>query len=202
MPTKYFVFLLFLFCGILSYGQVKIGDNVSTIDEASILELESTTKVLVLTRITNTQMLSLNPLPGGMVYNTDTNCVYSYNGANWVNLCNSSSGTFSFVDNNDGTFTINNSDGSTYTSSNLTGPQGPAGVDGVNSGAELEQIVIVAYNKQTQFNTPFPFDDSRKIEVYRNGVRIDFTTINTNTIELESDVTCFQNDSIRIVQIL
>lgn len=211
MPTKYFVFLLFLFWGILSYGQVKIGDNVSTIDEASILELESTTKVLVLTRITNTQMLSLNPLPGGMVYNTDTNCVYSYNGTNWVNLCNSSSGTFSFVDNNDGTFTINNNDGTSYTSSDLTGPQGekgeqgeqgPAGADGVNSGAELEQIVIVAYNKQTQFNTPLPFDDSRKIEVYRNGVRIDFTTIDTNTIELESDVICFQNDSIRIVQIL
>ncbi|WKX75058.1 collagen-like triple helix repeat-containing protein [Zobellia laminariae] len=99
-----------------------------------------------------------------MVYNTDTNCVYSYNGANWVNLCNSSSGTFSFVDNNDGTFTINNNDGTSYTSSDLTGPQGekgeqgeqgPAGADGVNSGAELEQIVIVAYNKQTQFNTPF-----------------------------------------------
>jgi len=206
--------LLNLFVGTFFYGQVKIGDNISIIDEASILELESTSRVLVLTRLSNEQMLSLDPLPGGMVFNTDTACIHLYNGTNWVSLCDGDSGTFSFVDNNDGTFTIDYADGSSFTSSDLTGPQGekgdtgdtgpegPAGADGSSASVEQQQIVIVASGGQTQFTTPLPIVDDGKIEVYRNGVRIDFTTVNASTIELQSDISCFQNDRIRIVQIL
>ena len=210
----FFVNLLFFCSGILTYGQVKIGDDVTTIDDASILELESTSKVLVLTRVTNTQMLSIASLPGGMVFNTDTGCVHSYNGTNWVSLCDGGSKSISFVDNNDGTFTIINPDGSTYTSSDLTGPQGEKGdtgdtgvqgepgIDGTNAALELQQIVILASTGQTEFTTPQPIDDDNKIEVYRNGIRIDFTTLDANTIQLENNITCYQNDRIRIVQIL
>ncbi len=194
-------------------AQVKIGDNVSTIDDASILELESTSKVFVLTRMSNSQMLSVTPLQGGMVYNTDTDCVHSYDGTSWKSLCDTNAGNFSFTDNGDGTFSINYADGTTFTSSNLrgpqgekgdigaTGPQGPAGADGANTTPQQEQLVIIATTGQTKFNTPLPIVDAKKIEVYRNGVRIAFTTINTNTIELESEITCYQNDNIRIVQI-
>ena len=207
-----FPLLILLFLGVFCYGQVKIGDDVSTIHDGSILELESISKVLVLTRVTNAQMLTLNPLPGGMVFNTDTGCIHSYNGLSWRSLCEDSSGTFSFSDNNDGTFTINYSDGTSFTSPNLTGPQGekgeqgdvgpqgPPGADGVTT-IQQEQIVIMASTGQTQFTTPVPILDEKKIEVYRNGVRIDFTTIDANTIQLESDIICYQNDSIRIVQI-
>ena len=207
-----FPLLILLFLGVFCYGQVKIGDDVSTIHDGSILELESISKVLVLTRVTNAQMLTLNPLPGGMVFNTDTGCIHSYNGLSWRSLCEDSSGTFSFSDNNDGTFTINYSDGTSFTSPDLTGPrgekgeqgdigpQGPPGVDGATS-IQQEQIVIVASTGQTQFTTPIPILDEKKIEVYRNGVRIDFITIDANTIQLESDIICYQNDSIRIVQI-
>jgi integrin beta 8 len=234
--------LILLFPWLYSFGQIKIGDNVSTIDGTSILELESSSKVLVLTRLTNVEMLDLNPLAGGMVYNTDTGCIHSYNGFNWISLCEGGSNNFSFVDNNDGTFTINYSDGTSFTSSNLTGPQGdtgpigadgngiastanngdgtftltfddgttftssdltgPAGTDGTGAGAEQEQIVVLANDGQRQFTTPAPIDDRDKIQVYRNGVRIAFTTLGPNTIELESDITCYQNDTIRIVQIL
>lgn len=162
MLPKYILLLLFFSYGILSYGQIKIGDDVSTIDDASILELESTSKVLVLTRMTNTQMLALAPLPGGMVFNTDTNCVHSYNGTNWISLCNG----------------------------------------GLDIEVAQQQTVITASEGQTQFNTPVAIDDSGKIEVYRNGVRIDFTTVDANTIQLETEVICYQNDKIRIVQIL
>ena len=210
LSKRFFAILLFFSYAVLTYGQIKIGDDVSTIDDASILELESTTKVLVLSRVTNSEMLSIVPLPGGMVFNTDTACVYSYNGTDWVSLCDGDSGTFSFIDNNDGTFTISYSDGSSFTSSDLTGPQGETGdtgpqglpgVDGSNAEIELEQIVILASNGQTQFTTPQAIDDDKKIEVYRNGIRIDFTTLNANTIQLENDITCYQNDQIRIVQI-
>jgi hypothetical protein len=156
------ILVLLLLCNTFTYSQIKIGDDVSTIDDASILELESTSKVLVLTRMTNEQMLGLAPLPGGMVFNTDTNCIHSYNGTNWISLCN----------------------------------------DGIDIEVAQQQSVITASEGQTEFTTPVAIDDSDKIEVYRNGVRIDFTTVDTNTIRLESEITCYQNDRIRIVQIL
>ncbi|WP_148229668.1 hypothetical protein [Cellulophaga algicola] len=203
MSTKTFVLIfllsIFTFC---SYAQVKIGDDVSTIDNASLLELESTSKVLVVTRVTNSQMLQISPLNGALVYNTDSKCIYVFNGNQWMNLCDNISNPISITDNEDGSFTIDATDGSSFTSGDLTGPQGEQGPIGDNAVVEQEQIVIVASNGQIQFNTPLPIADSRKIEIYRNGVRIDFTTVNENTIELESDVICYQNDKIRIVQIL
>lgn len=74
-----------------SFGQVKIGNDINTIDSASILELESTDKVLILTRVTNTQMNAITPLTGAMVYNTDEGCMFQYNGILWQSLCNTSS---------------------------------------------------------------------------------------------------------------
>lgn len=56
----------------LSHEQVKIGGNVSTLDFSSILELESTTKALVLTRISNAEMTVILALNGAFLYNTDT----------------------------------------------------------------------------------------------------------------------------------
>ena len=189
----------------IGIAQVKIGDDVSTIHNASLLELESTSKALVLSRVTNSQMLNIAPLNGALIYNIDTNCVYLFNGSIWQNLCENTANSISVVDNQDGSFTVISTDGTTYTSPNFsdlkgdTGPEGPAGADG--SEMRQEQIVILASTGQTQFTTPVPIVDEKKIEVYRNGVRIDFTAINSNTIELESEVICYQNDNIRIVQI-
>ena len=57
-------------------GQVKIGDNPQTIDPASVLELESNSRVLVITKATTAQMETIEPQRGGMVYNTDTECIH------------------------------------------------------------------------------------------------------------------------------
>lgn len=64
-----------------------------------------------------------------------------------------------------------------------------------------EEVVLhVAENGQTQFETPLFISDAKKVNVYRNGVRIDFTKIDNTTIALEQGVSCFANDEIRIVQ--
>lgn len=63
-----------------------------------------------------------------------------------------------------------------------------------------KQNLIIANDGQTQFTPPLPIDNPEKINVYRNGVKIDFTMINTTTIKLEVGVICYQNDEIRIVQ--
>ncbi|WP_036151467.1 hypothetical protein [Maribacter forsetii] len=159
--TKTYILFLSIF-GLTSTltAQVKIGDDINSIDETSILELESTSKVMVLTRMTNDQMMALNPLAGGLVYNIDTGCIHSYNGTSWISLC-----------------------------------------EETNTEQNQEQTVITASTGQTQFTTPIPIIDDNKVEVFRNGVKIAFTTLNANTIQLESGATCYQNDTIRIVQI-
>ena len=69
-----------------SKAQVKIGDNPQTIDAASVLELESTDKVLVITRVNTLQMNAIVPLQGAMVYNTDVQSVHYFNGTEWINI--------------------------------------------------------------------------------------------------------------------
>ncbi|MGO4920790.1 beta strand repeat-containing protein, partial [Maribacter spongiicola] len=83
--------IFFIFFTIVTiptvFGQIKIGDNPQNIDASSVLELESTSKVLVITRVTTLEMEAITPRRGGMVYNTDTECINYYDGTQWVNLC-------------------------------------------------------------------------------------------------------------------
>ena len=82
------VVLIFLvIMPILSFSQVKIGDNPALIDSNSVLELESNNKVFVLTRLTDSQINALIPLPGALVYNIDLECIFAFDGLNWKNLC-------------------------------------------------------------------------------------------------------------------
>ncbi|WP_435624948.1 hypothetical protein [Flagellimonas sp.] len=79
--------ILCLLFGTSLYGQIKIGENPENLDASSVLELESRTRVLVITRVSNVQMLNITPLQGAMVYNTDTQCVHFYTGTEWFNPC-------------------------------------------------------------------------------------------------------------------
>jgi hypothetical protein len=69
-----------------------------------------------------------------------------------------------------------------------------------NSLIKEEVILIIATDGQKRFTVPLAITNPQKINVYRNGVRIDFTAINGTTIELESEAICYQKDEIRIVQ--
>lgn len=69
------------------YNQIKIGDNPQIIDQLSLLELESNTRVLVISRLSSQSILQMKPLAGSMVYNTDEQCIFFYNGLSWINLC-------------------------------------------------------------------------------------------------------------------
>lgn len=92
MYFKRISFLFFLIGIQFATSQVKIGEQPDVIDPASIVELESTNKALVLTRLSNTQMQSISPLRGALVYNTDTQCIHYYDGIQWSNLCATSGG--------------------------------------------------------------------------------------------------------------
>lgn len=84
---KVLTLLFFGLCAVqLVKAQVKIGNNPNIIDITSILELESTEKVLVITRVNTAQMNAITPLQGALVYNTDLESVHYYNGTQWVNI--------------------------------------------------------------------------------------------------------------------
>jgi len=305
---KYSVFIALVFYTCLTLGQVKIGDNISTINEASILELDSQTKAFVPTRITNEQMNAITPLKGALIYNTDYDCIFAFDGVLWKNLCNSgvvvttdpSAPTDNFAgdiwieeasnkvniwngfewiltnanptsgEGVPNSMTVNNpvagdiyvdetsgnifayngttwqengiynvENGLTITSSrsielggNLTRPTvittsntNTLAIEGLsdithtdvkiltvdnttgvvhsaapNSFLQREELTIIAVNGQQEFTTPLTITDSKKISVYRNGIKIDFDALGTNLIKLETNVICYENDEIRIVQ--
>ncbi|WP_116770001.1 hypothetical protein [Maribacter litoralis] len=116
MSTKIKFFLFFSLISFCVSAQVKIGQNPNTIHSASIVELESTNKAFVLTRLSTAQMQAITPLNGAVVYNTDTQCVHYFNGSIWTNLCDgNNTSDFSFADNGDGTITLDDGNGNTVT---------------------------------------------------------------------------------------
>lgn len=314
MKIKLLFILIFLIKTSL-FSQVKIGDNPSVIHSSSILELESTDKAIVISRMSNTQMSAIAPLKGALVYNTDEDCVFMYDGTSWKSLCkNNSSGrginvttsSTAPTGNNLGDFWINDTlnttsiwdgnnwiaidnnprrgngipnnttitdalagdvyvdtttgviyayDGTDWVNSN-TAPNANNGllidatntiqlggvlikpttiqtdttntlaITGLQNGDTTQDAIVtvnnatgqlrkvsstnffreeiaeidVATDGEIQFTPPLTITDAKKINVYRNGVRIDFTVINPTTIEIEPEAVCYAGDQIRIVQ--
>ncbi|AXG73855.1 hypothetical protein DVK85_06220 [Flavobacterium arcticum] len=71
-----------LLCVFGVKAQVKIGDNPTSVGTSSILELESTNKALVLTRVADTSEIT-SPVNGMMVYDLSTNCIKAYENGAW-----------------------------------------------------------------------------------------------------------------------
>ncbi|QLG44322.1 beta strand repeat-containing protein [Costertonia aggregata] len=106
MKLKSILFTACLFMSLTALGQIKIGDNPQNIDAASVLELESQSRALVITRVNTAQMNSITPLAGALVYNTDLQCVHYYDGAQWVNFCDSQTFTTEAIVNTNETIVI------------------------------------------------------------------------------------------------
>tara|TARA_B100000795_G_scaffold2375_1_gene1667 strand:- start:585 stop:1724 length:1140 start_codon:yes stop_codon:yes gene_type:complete len=70
-----------------------------------------------------------------------------------------------------------------------------------SSKSQKKIILTVASEGQLEFTTPLSFSQTTDIDVFRNGVRISFTAVNSNTVRLEIEARCYENDQIRIVQL-
>jgi hypothetical protein len=169
------VCLLFIIgCSVTSvYAQVKIGDNPTVINPNSLLELESNTKGLLLPRLHLTA--TNNPAP--LAAFVEGMFVYNLavNGAADTAV---TPGLYYC----DGTKWIK------------------AGVGGQINTTQVLKAEYTATAGQAQFQTPAAITDMNKITVYRNGIIINSTQVNTNAILTE--VNCIQNDNIKIIQIL
>ncbi|MEN1784577.1 MAG: hypothetical protein AAGF77_05490 [Bacteroidota bacterium] len=81
------IFLLLVLGGCIANAQVKVGENPQTIDATSVLELESSTRALVITRVDQAEMIAMQPLRGALVYNTEAQCIFFFDSTQWINLC-------------------------------------------------------------------------------------------------------------------
>jgi hypothetical protein len=87
---KHLLTLVFLIILIGTYAQ-NVGIGTTTPNASALLDLNSTTKGLLLPRLNNTQMFGIqNPASGLVVFNTNYNELYHYNGTNWHSIINSS----------------------------------------------------------------------------------------------------------------
>ncbi|MDH3796113.1 MAG: hypothetical protein OER83_04490, partial [Flavobacteriaceae bacterium] len=115
MKTSIITLLILILCVNFGLAQVKIGENPDNIDPASLVELESSDKAFVLTRVNDAQMSAMSPLNGALVYNTNSLCVFYFDGTQWINLCDGANSGFTFSNNGDGTFTLDDGEGNSIT---------------------------------------------------------------------------------------
>ena len=89
-----FLLLISLFLLILQVnGQIKIGNNPTTIQAGSIMEIEhnpAIPKGLLIPRLNTAEMNAIPVVPacnGMYVYNLDSVCICQYSGSAWFSLC-------------------------------------------------------------------------------------------------------------------
>lgn len=65
--------------------EAQVGINTTSPDASSLLEVRSTSKGVLIPRMTQTQMNAIsNPADGLLVYNTTASALYFYNGTHWM----------------------------------------------------------------------------------------------------------------------
>jgi len=82
---KITVLLIVLMTVKMSWAQVAINNDGSTPDASAMLDIKSTNSGLLIPRMTNTDRDNIaTPATGLMVFSTDDNVFYYYDGTNWV----------------------------------------------------------------------------------------------------------------------
>lgn len=87
LSSIFFIFSMFSLCVCSAFGQQGIGTGDTPPDANAILELRSTTKGLLLPRLTIAQINAIsNPVAGMVVYNTDDHCLCYYANGKFNNV--------------------------------------------------------------------------------------------------------------------
>jgi hypothetical protein len=71
-----------------AFAQIKLGDNPGNLNQNALLELESSSKGLLLPRMTTAQVATMTSPPDGMmIFNTDSTCICIRRSGVWRSLC-------------------------------------------------------------------------------------------------------------------
>lgn len=85
---KLFTIIILSFSVVTSYAQ-NMGIGTNTPNASAMLDINSTTKGVLLPRMTTLQRFAINTPPNGLlVYDTDKNGLYQYNGTAWTPILN------------------------------------------------------------------------------------------------------------------
>ena len=163
-----------------------------------------------------------NPVIGDQVWNQACNCLEVYDDTQWVSLKNMKAENGLYTSDNKvklggilieptlittsatNTFAFAGLQESTNTEDQIVVMDKSTGVLRQKPSSTLhqkKQVIIIASDGQLEFTTPLKITNSDKIDVFRNGVRINFIAINNTTIKLEQEAKCYQDDKVRIVQL-
>ncbi len=86
---KFWIITLVLCLDILHASSQGVGIGTSSPNNSALLDLNSTTKGLLMPRLTTSQMFAIqSPAAGLLIYNTSYNQLYQYNGSNWLPVLN------------------------------------------------------------------------------------------------------------------
>jgi len=160
-----------------------------------------------------------SPSAGNIYVDEATGDIYTFDGTTWVNQSISATNGLSIKNNEiilggplTEPTTITTTNTNTLAIAGLENDPQPQEIMVVDpqtgtlkktsvSNLLKEEVVLhIAQDGQLQFQTPLTISDPKKVNVYRNGVRIDFTAISATAIEIEQGAKCYKDDEIRIVQ--
>jgi uncharacterized protein (TIGR02145 family) len=192
----------------ISKGQVKVGDNSSTINSNSILELESTNKGILLSRVALTSTNNASPLSafvaGMMVYNTATagtapNNVtpgtYFSDGVRWIRVGNEVDA--SKWTNNTSNTQIELSNLSNGTSIRPSGTQlvvSDAGNVGIGTATPQSSALLDLSSTSSGFLPPRMTNSQMKAIVNPiNGLTVYNTTLNCLAYHVNGSFNCSHN---------
>jgi len=81
---------------ITAFGQNSVGIGTASPNTSAALDISSTTKGLLIPRMTSTQRSAIaSPAAGLLVYDTDAKSLYQYNGTSWVAISGNGGGALS-----------------------------------------------------------------------------------------------------------
>ena len=143
-----FLFVICFFSSIHISAQqnVSISDNQAVPDPSSVLDVSSTTKGLLIPRMTSVQRLAIvNPTNALMVFDTDSSCILFYQSSvsDWYSMCDYTQGPVGpqgdpgiHVDNSVvnglGDLIVTLSDGTIINAGHVVGSSGINGTNGID----------------------------------------------------------------------
>lgn len=208
MKNKNFCFYILIILPLILNAQVGI--NTLTPNSSSILDIVSNNKGVLIPRvslISSTDVTTIqNPETSLIVYNLNTNAdispgFYYWESNKWVKFQTENRITHGYTDpvistsNVTGDLYVNVNSGSIFVYN------GSSWISQNSNNNEFFLLQIIASDEQLNFNTPWEISNSN-VKVFRNGINVNFSIINNNTISLESGAKCYDNDEIKIFKYL
>jgi len=76
---------ILILLSVFHFSKAQLGIGTTTPNSSAQLEVASTSKGVLLPRMTQSQMAAISsPAAGLQVFNTTKNCIYTYNGLSWT----------------------------------------------------------------------------------------------------------------------